>query len=140
MTEIQDSLFGEAAPEIRIMTAKQPWAWAIIFAAKDVENRSKQWTYRGRVLVHAGLSVDPAGVEFLRSVGIEPPPEALTGGHIVGAVQLDGCTGSSPSKWAISGQWHHLLSSPEPAVRKVAVRGNLGLTRPAAGWERAFSA
>lgn len=138
-TMTQEDLFGETVEEVRIMTVKQPYAWAIIFAGKNVENRSKPWAYRGKVLVHAGQSVDPKGVEFLRSIGIEPPAEAFQCGHIVGAVQLDGCVGNSPSVWARSGQWHHLLSSPEAATARVTVRGQLGLTRPAAGWERAFA-
>lgn len=135
----QEDLFGETVEEVRIMTVHQPYAWAIIFAAKDIENRPQAWNYRGKVLVHAGQTVDKAGVEFLRSLGVEPPAEAYQTGHIVGAVQLDGCTGDSRSVWARAGKWHHLLSRPEAATERVTARGQLGLTRPAAGWERAFA-
>jgi hypothetical protein len=139
VSEIQDTLFGEAEPEVRMLTVRQPWAWALIHAGKDVENRSRYFSYRGTLLIHAGQSVDPAGVEFLRSAGIEPPAEALTGGHIVGRVEVTGCTGDSPSAWAQPGAWHIQVSNPEPAARRVTARGNLSLQRPPAGWEQAFA-
>lgn len=46
--------------EIRIMTVRQPWAWAIIHAGKDMENRPRNIAgdYRGPVAIHAGLGFD----------------------------------------------------------------------------------
>ena len=43
---------------MRILTVKQPWAWAIIHAGKDVENRSRNiaGSYRGPVAIHAAKS------------------------------------------------------------------------------------
>lgn len=37
-----------------VITVQQPWAWAIVSADKNVENRSQMWSYRGRLLIHAG--------------------------------------------------------------------------------------
>jgi len=46
--------------EVRCLTVRQPWAWAIIHGGKDVENRS--WniagSYRGTVAIHAALQDD----------------------------------------------------------------------------------
>ncbi|MCV6991653.1 hypothetical protein H7I87_27265 [Mycobacterium timonense] len=39
---------------VRAITVQQPWAWAIVSADKNVENRSQMWSYRGRLLIHAG--------------------------------------------------------------------------------------
>ena len=43
---------------LRVLTVRQPWAWAIIHGGKDVENRT--WNiagaYRGPVAIHAGLA------------------------------------------------------------------------------------
>lgn len=39
---------------VRAITVQQPWAWAIVSADKNVENRSQLWSYRGRLLIHAG--------------------------------------------------------------------------------------
>jgi len=44
----------------RILTVRQPWAWAIIHGGKDVENRVRNiaGNYRGPVAIHAGLTFD----------------------------------------------------------------------------------
>ena len=136
---IQDALFGEVPAEVRMLTIRQPWAWAIIHAGKDVENRSRNCSYRGKLLIHAGQSVDPAGVEFLEHQGVEVPPEALEGGHIVGSVQVTGCVSDSASAWAFPGSWHILVSDPAPATQVVKARGQLSMVRPPEGWETAFA-
>jgi hypothetical protein len=45
---------------MRILTVRQPWAWAIIHGGKDVENRVRNIAgeYRGPVAIHAGLVFD----------------------------------------------------------------------------------
>ncbi|NQX36268.1 hypothetical protein HQQ85_15870 [Herbiconiux sp. VKM Ac-2851] len=44
---------------MRVLTVRQPWAWAIIHGGKDVENRVRNIAgdYRGPVAIHAGLAV-----------------------------------------------------------------------------------
>lgn len=46
----------------RILTVRQPWAWAIIHGGKTVENRVRNIAgdYRGPVLIHAAQQVDLA--------------------------------------------------------------------------------
>ncbi|WP_099020898.1 ASCH domain-containing protein [Mycolicibacterium palauense] len=39
---------------VRAITVQQPWAWAIVSAGKNVENRTQAWAHRGRLLIHAG--------------------------------------------------------------------------------------
>lgn len=41
----------------RVLSVRQPWAWSLIFAGKDVENRSRNIAgdYRGPVFIQAGL-------------------------------------------------------------------------------------
>lgn len=43
---------------MRILTVRQPWAWAIIHGGKDVENRLRNIAggYRGPIAIHAGLA------------------------------------------------------------------------------------
>lgn len=43
---------------MKVLTVKQPWAWAIIYGRKDVENRPWGTDYRGPVAIHAGLRWD----------------------------------------------------------------------------------
>ena len=49
---------------MRVLTVRQPWAWAIVHGGKDIENRTRNvaGAYRGPVAIHAGLAFDPAGV------------------------------------------------------------------------------
>lgn len=49
--------------ELRILTVRQPWAWAIIHGGKDVENRVRNIAggYRGPVAILAGRSIDEVG-------------------------------------------------------------------------------
>lgn len=141
---VQDTLFGDAAPEVRVLTVQQPWAWCLIHlpedTRKDIENRPREISYRGRILIHAGRKIDPAGVEFCEAHGIDLPAEAFETGHIVGSVDLAGVVTDSPSIWAQPGACHHQMASPVPATRRVTGhRGNLGLQKPPAGWERAFA-
>lgn len=49
---------------MRVLTVRQPWAWAIIHGGKDVENRVRNIAgdYRGPVAIHAGLTTDTDGL------------------------------------------------------------------------------
>lgn len=38
---------------MKALSVRQPWAWAIIYAGKDIENRSRCTRHRGPVAIHA---------------------------------------------------------------------------------------
>jgi hypothetical protein len=47
-----------------VLTVRQPWAWAIVYGGKDVENRVRSLgPYRGPVAIHAGLGWSWQGAE-----------------------------------------------------------------------------
>lgn len=48
--------------EMRILTVRQPWAWAIIHGGKDIENRVRNIAggYRGPIAIHVAQQVDLA--------------------------------------------------------------------------------
>lgn len=81
---------------IRVLTVRQPWAWAIIHAGKDVENRSRSLgPYRGSVAIQASKHLPPrkefeAAADRIAAVtGTRPlivPPDQL--GAIIGVVDL----------------------------------------------------
>lgn len=86
---------------MRILTVRQPWAWAIIHGGKDVENRVRNIAggYRGPVAIHAGAREDtsarrhPEIIRLARDVWWTTPDDLLTGrldqfGHIIGVVDL----------------------------------------------------
>jgi len=135
---------------LRALTIRQPWAWAIAVAGKDVENRGWPTSYRGLLAIHAGKGEDdPYGLPddarrtFLQAATL--PATAL--GAVVAVVDLVDChrhdaTGADAgggrhrwlsldddrcSEWAVPGQWHWQLTSVRPLARPVPCRGSLGL-------------
>lgn len=144
--------------EMRILTVRQPWAWAIIHGGKDVENRVRNIAgdYRGPVAIHAGLQYDENwNSDALANVmnkhpGVwdEPQPwRAQIGastGAIIGVVDLvgvhysgiNGCgTGDGDGPIPMCSAWcepiaHHLvLANPRPLAEPIPYRGALGLRR-----------
>lgn len=142
---------------MRILTVRQPWAWAI-FHGKDVENRSRNIAgdYRGAVAIHAGLEL--AGLEAaltMDRIVRETRPEfhrehvgmvgadVLVRGTIIGVVDLVGAHRGSPagcvpdendrgrlrfcSPWAEPGAWHLVLANPRALDQPIPYRGALGL-------------
>src|SRR5580692_1824968 len=77
------------------ISIRQPWAWAIIHAGKDVENRKRSSQFKAavgqRVLIHASkaMSADEYAnaSEFMASIGIRcPAPDELQFGGVIGSV------------------------------------------------------
>lgn len=88
-------------PEVRVLTVRQPWAWAIIHGGKDIENRVRNvaGAYRGPVAIHVAqadaesapesLWLDHAG--WYRARYPQPnkfSPEWSDRGLIIGVVDL----------------------------------------------------
>lgn len=82
---------------MRILTVRQPWAWAIIQGQKDVENRTRNiaGSYRGPVLIHAAKQYDYTGATPTLSraqIAAGGPssgrPWITNLGHIIGVVDL----------------------------------------------------
>lgn len=73
---------------MKALAIRQPWAWAILHAGKDVENRDwKEWNpglkYRGRFLIHASAGMTKAEYEdcldTLHTISRSHPfPDGLT--------------------------------------------------------------
>ena len=116
---------------VRALTVRQPWAWAIVHAGKDVENRSRRTHYRGPLLIHAGSALDRSAFEEIAAMGIDTPEAGdVERGAVIGVVTLINCVSNSQSAWAIEGAWHWLLADPRP-VDPVPSGGRLGLWSPA---------
>lgn len=117
---------------MKAISIRQPWAWLIINAGKDIENRCWPTKLRGRVLVHAakGMTRDEyADVEdFLAThpgSGIQlPPASALERGGIIGSVEIADCVTESKSPWFF-GPYGFVLRNPKPMPFS-PLRGQLG--------------
>jgi hypothetical protein len=124
-------------PIVHTITLQQPWAWAVIFAGKDVENRSWHPLAPFLMLVHAGRKWDREGAEWMTASGIELPDTFDVGG-IIGAVRVTGWQEDSASRWAVPGYWHWNLEGPLAAEQPVACRGRPGFFPPPPGWRKGF--
>lgn len=120
------------------LSVRQPWAWAIIHAGKDIENRS--WNpqnpalrQRGRIAIHAakgmtkGEYLDAAEL-MLDDLGITCPPAAeLLRGGIIGTVEISGAVRKSASPWFF-GPVGLVLRAPQPCAF-VPAKGQLSFFR-----------
>ena len=112
------------------LSIRQPWAWLIIHAGKDIENRSWPTTVRGPVLVHAskGMTVmeyKDAACWAEEALGIlVPPRDQLQFGGIIGQVEIADSVWASKSPW-FSGPYGFVLRNPKPMPFR-EVRGQLG--------------
>jgi len=133
--------------EMRALSIRQPWSWAIVCAGKDVENRSRGTRYRGLLAIHASKTVhradldDPRILEAVAENGFEIDEGAATLGAVVAVAGLVGChlspdfggtcgaTRSLCSPWAVRDQYHWLLADVRPLPDPVPCKGALGLWR-----------
>jgi hypothetical protein len=93
------------------LSIRQPWAWAILNAGKDIENRS--WSgvnpglrFRGRVAIHAAQGMTKGEYEDARewidaTAYTIPCPDAsaLIRGAVCGAVTVTDVVSESDSRW-----------------------------------------
>lgn len=125
-------------PEFAI-SIRQPWAWLILKAGKDVENRTWPTRFRGRVLIHAGkgMTREEYGDAAMIACGVSdggihlPSREALERGGIIGEVEIVDCVAQSDSLW-FAGPFGFVLKNPKPLPFQPC-RGALGFFRPEIG-------
>lgn len=139
---------------MRILTVRQPWAWAIIHGGKNVENRVRNIAggYRGPVAIHAGLNLDESSFvsATLHNAWLSAGGDSAPGGwgiskrgRIIGIVDLvevhhaahclnpldvaDDSTWKWCSPWAQNDVQHLLLENPRPLADPIPYTGALGL-------------
>ncbi len=136
--------------EIRGLSIKQPYAWAITVGAKPVENRTRGTRYRGLLAIHASKSVmaasldDPRILDAIAVRDFEIGEAASATGAVVAVAELTGCHHSDEcmmpvsqergvrtgcSAWAVRGQWHIEIRVIRALPEPVPCRGMLGLWR-----------
>jgi hypothetical protein len=116
---------------MKALSIKQPWAWAILYAGKTVENRSRATSYRGPLAIHASKTISHEGLDWLLAHGFSLPTRFQTGG-IIGTICLVGVVtktdlplmASHDIEW-FTGPVGYVLNSPQPCTF-VPWRGRLG--------------
>ena len=71
---------------MKALTIKQPWAQLIIDGYKKYEFRSWKTKYRGKILIHAGMSLERDMVSRFKEYNLE-----YVMGAIIGEVTLEDC-------------------------------------------------
>lgn len=96
----------QAGAVMKALSIRQPWAWLILNAGKDIENRDWPTRFRGRFLIHAskGMTRDEYDYAFdpLWRMGATlqlPSFGELERGGIVGEADLVDCVTESESLW-----------------------------------------
>lgn len=120
---------------MKAISIRQPWAWLIMHARKDIENREWPTKVRGRVLVHAskGMTIDEwsGAWEFAKGSGASPKAmeqnltfHTIERGGIVGSVEIVDCVTASNSRWFV-GTYGFVLRDPQPLTFR-PIKGALG--------------
>jgi hypothetical protein len=106
---------------MRALSIRPAWAWAIIYAGKDVENRSRRCHFRGRFLVHASLELSrqdfERATEVIGAIGeldVLPREDEFAAGGIIGSVELADVAEASDSPWYAPGAFAWRLRNPRP--------------------------
>ena len=119
-------------PGPRVLSVRQPWAWAIVSGLKPVENRSWSTRYRGTVLIHASATIDAWGIQWFEKERIAVPAN-LVRGAVVGSCELieivNRRQGRRFGKWFF-GPVGWVVSNAREYAQPIAMKGSLGLFRP----------
>lgn len=128
----------------RVLTVRQPFASLIIGGHKDVENRRWQTSYRGPLLIHAGLARESLHLCKSYAKQLKLPPEQEPPlGAILGAVMLTQCrpyAEMTKTPWA-KGPWCWMLEGPLLRLdTPFPCTGQLGLWLPPLAFWKEHSA
>jgi hypothetical protein len=120
---------------LKALSIRQPWAWAITHAGKDIENRTWATKFRGRMLIHAGKTVIEKDYDkcfdVIKDINRrETPPPILRTlrlgpfGGIVGECEIVDCLTQSDSPWFF-GPYGFVLRNCQP-LPFAPCKGKLG--------------
>lgn len=112
---------------MKALSLTQPWAWLVLHAGKNVENRVWNTPLRGRFLIHAAKGMTLAqyddAVDFaylvLGNAGADRVPafDKIERGGIVGSAHLDYVlepTANPTMSWHMPGQYGFKLGGAAP--------------------------
>ena len=75
---------------MKVLTIKQPWASLIIEKYKKYEFRSWKTNYRGKILIHAGMSIENDALLKFKNYNLEYIKGAIIGeAEIVDCILVD---------------------------------------------------
>lgn len=112
---------------MKSLSIKQPWAYAIMHLGKDIENRTRHTKIRGTIGIHASKTIDWDAYYAMKANGYPIPNyEDFPLGEIVGTVEIVDSVEDHKSKWKQDGTIGYVLQNPQPLLRTIPCRGQLG--------------
>lgn len=135
--------------EATCLSIRQPWADAILFLGKPVENRTWRTDFRKNLTIHTSATWDDYGEAWLK-MKIRPTTRAIDAfltkargrlGRVVGFVDVVDClrpddyneTAHCECVWAVR-PWCWVLRNPVALETTIPMKGQLGFFK--AGIER----
>lgn len=119
--------------EMMCLAIKQPWAWAIFNAGKNVENRDWPTRFRGRIAILASKGMTKGeygeGCYFIKMKEpqiIVPSYESMLRGQIIGTVEITDCGQFPFNKWFV-GDYGMFLCSAVKFQNPIPAKGRLGI-------------
>lgn len=138
--------------DMRALTVRQPYAYAIACGEKTIENRTWNTTYRGLIAIHSAARPEPAAAFARVAMHLGLALDDLRGRSVLGALvavaRLTGvCSNALPASpmspvccgcgaWAVNGQRHFQLADIRPLPEPIPTSGALNLWPLGAGLER----
>jgi hypothetical protein len=127
------------APGPRVLSIRQPWAWAIATGRKKVENRSWNTPYRGTVYIHASSRTEKFQNEWLYQTFRIRVPDDLPNSAIIAIAELQDVVTRRNSKrfgrW-LEGKFGFVLSNVKALRKPIRMHGKLGLFRGSSSLRR----
>jgi hypothetical protein len=132
----------ELAAPTKALSVRMPWAWCLVHARrgrpelplKPVENRDMATKIRGRVFIHAGVTVEWEALTWIKDNNLLKPAEykelervcnSWTHGALIGEVTLTECTQHYPGPW-FSGPYGYVMRRPQAFNTPITCKGQLG--------------
>jgi hypothetical protein len=131
---------------MKALSIRQPWAWAILYLGKRVENRTWRTRFQGKIYIHAGLRFDKDALEDLEADIQRIPQEQREPCHlgalVVGTAFVVDCVEPDDvprgqEVWAV-GPWCFILEDVTPLEKPIPCKGALGFFEVASPIERAI--
>lgn len=123
---------------MKVLSVKQPWAALLVNGIKDIENRTRRTTFRGRILIHASKAQESGFIaDFLTEEQAKAVCEAkiedsdfgksLVRGMIIGSIEIYDCVKNDRSIWAEKNVWNWKVRKPILFKKPIPAKGKLGL-------------
>lgn len=117
---------------MKALSIRQPWAAAILYAGKRIENRTWYSGFRGEFLLHAGQTFDrDTDLDFGGNLPDNADPYSpVNRGALLGVATITACIPVSAvphdqRRWAI-GPWCFVLANVRAFAQPIPYKGRLG--------------